>query len=67
MAGGIAGSVVFVIILVLLVWMICVRANRTRRGGAGNAEKILNAAAEQNGSQVRGKLIGFFQCPALIV
>ena len=54
-AGGIAGSVVFVIILVLLVWMICVRANRTRRsgaGGAGGPEKILSAAAEQNGSQV---------------
>lgn len=50
-AGGIAGSVVFVIILVLLIWMICVRANRGRRNNT--PEKILSAATEQNGSQVR--------------
>ncbi len=49
-AGGIAGSVVFVIILVLLIWMICVRANRTRRNSS--PEKILSAAADANGSQV---------------
>lgn len=48
-AGGIAGSVVFIIILVLLIWMICVRANRTRRT---SPEKILGAATDQNGSQV---------------
>merc|ERR1712213_94628 len=47
-AGGVAGSVVFLILLVLLIWMICVRANRTRK----TPEKILSAAAEQNGSQV---------------
>ena len=43
-----AGSVIFLILLVLLIWMICVRANRTRK----TPEKILSAAAEQNGSQV---------------
>merc|ERR1711868_128644 len=47
-AGGVAGSVVFLILLVLLIWMICVRANRTRK----TPEKILGAAADQNGSQV---------------
>merc|ERR1719507_2848855 len=47
-AGGVAGSVVFLILLVLLIWMICVRANRTRK----TPEKILSAAADQNGSQV---------------
>ena len=47
-AGGVAGSVIFLILLVLLIWMICVRANRTRK----TPEKILSAAAEQNGSQV---------------
>ena len=46
----IAGSsVVFTIILVLLIWMICVRANRTRRY---SPEKILGEATNQNGSQV---------------
>ena len=48
-AGGIAGSVVFVIILVLLIWMICVRANRKTRN---SPEKILSAATDANGSQV---------------
>merc|ERR1712117_870839 len=38
-----------IIILVLLIWMICVRANRTRRS---SPEKILGAATDQNGSQV---------------
>ena len=47
-AGGVAGSVIFLILLVLLIWMICVRANRTRK----TPEKILGAAADQNGSQV---------------
>ena len=47
-AGGVAGSVIFLILLVLLIWMICVRANRTRK----TPEKILSAAADQNGSQV---------------
>jgi hypothetical protein len=49
-AGGIAGAVIFCILLVFLIWMICVRANRTR---SRTNEKILSAAAgEQNGSQV---------------
>jgi hypothetical protein len=30
-AGGIAGAVIFVIVLVLLIWMICVRATRPRK------------------------------------
>ena len=28
---GIAGAVIFVVLLVLLIWMICVRATRSRR------------------------------------
>ncbi len=48
-AGGIAGAVVFIIILVLLIWMICVRANRSH---LSSPEKILSNANEQNGSQV---------------
>jgi len=47
-AGGLAAAVVFLIVLVLLVWMICVRANRKTTP----SEKILSAAHEQNGSQV---------------
>jgi len=30
-AGGITGAVIFVILLVLLIWMICVRATRVKR------------------------------------
>jgi len=30
-AGGITGAVIFVILLVLLIWMICVRATRTKK------------------------------------
>jgi len=30
-AGGITGAVIFVIMLVLLIWMICVRATRTKK------------------------------------
>jgi hypothetical protein len=30
-SGGIAGAVIFVVLLVLLIWMICVRATRSRR------------------------------------
>jgi hypothetical protein len=48
-AGGIAGAVVFVIILVLLIWMICVRANKNKWN---TPEKILSAATDANGSQV---------------
>jgi hypothetical protein len=49
-AGGIAGSVVFVIVLVLLIWMICVRANKNKKSNAN--EKIMTAATDANGSQV---------------
>ena len=48
-AGGVAGGVIFLILLVLLGWMICFRANRARRT---SPEKILGAATDQNGSQV---------------
>lgn len=48
-AGGVAGAVIFLILLTLLIWMICVRATRARRT---SPEKILGAAADQNGSQV---------------
>ncbi|XP_040577922.1 uncharacterized protein uif [Lepeophtheirus salmonis] len=47
-ASGVAGAVIFLILLVLLIWMICVRSTRTRN----RPEKILTAAQEQNGSQV---------------
>ncbi|KAK7873875.1 hypothetical protein R5R35_005737 [Gryllus longicercus] len=46
-AGGIAGAVIFIILIVLLVWMICVRSARKKE-----PKKILSAATEQNGSQV---------------
>ena len=48
-AGGVAGGVIFLILLVLLGWMICFRANRARRT---SPEKILGAATDANGSQV---------------
>ncbi|XP_052128948.1 sushi, von Willebrand factor type A, EGF and pentraxin domain-containing protein 1 [Frankliniella occidentalis] len=47
--GGIAGGVMFVIFIVLLVWMICVRSARRKEP---KAAKILTQASEQNGSQV---------------
>ena len=47
-AGGIAGAVLFVILLVLLIWMICVRSNKTKRVN----EKFLQQAGEMAGSQV---------------
>jgi len=48
-AGGIAGAVLFVILLVLLIWMICVRSNKTKR----SSEKFMQqAAGEMAGSQV---------------
>merc|ERR1712018_729746 len=34
-AGGIAGAVLFIIVLVLLIWMICVRSGRGKRPWAG--------------------------------
>lgn len=49
MAGGIAGAVIFVIILVLLIWMICVRATRSRKPSEKN---MMPANGELNGSQV---------------
>jgi len=49
-AGGIAGAVLFVIVLVLLIWMICVRSGRNRRGGV--SEKFAQPGGEMNGSQV---------------
>ena len=47
-AGGIAGAVLFVIVLVLLIWMICVRSGRSRRVN----EKFAQPGGEMNGSQV---------------
>lgn len=50
-AGGIAGAVLFVILLVLLIWMICVRSGRAKRGMA--QEKFAQAGGDpNNGSQV---------------
>jgi len=47
-AGGIAGAVLFVILLVLLIWMICARSNKSKRVN----EKFLQQANEMAGSQV---------------
>lgn len=46
-AGGIAASVILIIFIVLLIWMICARANRRRE-----PKKLLTPATDQNGSQV---------------
>lgn len=48
-AGGIAGAVLFVIVLVLLIWMICVRSGRSRRV---NEKFGQQPGGEMNGSQV---------------
>ncbi|CAL4150116.1 unnamed protein product [Meganyctiphanes norvegica] len=48
-AGGIAGAVVFIIILVLLVWMICIRATRRREP---KKAFMPNPSTDPNGSQV---------------
>jgi len=52
-AGGIAGAVLFVIVLVLLIWMICVRSGRNRRGAN---EKF----APPNGSDPHGSQVNFY-------
>eukprot|EP00096_Caligus_rogercresseyi_P005025 TRINITY_DN1980_c0_g2_i1.p1 TRINITY_DN1980_c0_g2~~TRINITY_DN1980_c0_g2_i1.p1 ORF type:complete len:2992 (-),score=731.35 TRINITY_DN1980_c0_g2_i1:531-9380(-) len=50
-ASGVAGSVLFLILLVLLIWMICVRSTKNRSSNSlRSPEKILNSDA--NGSQV---------------
>ncbi|KAL1402727.1 hypothetical protein pipiens_019665, partial [Culex pipiens pipiens] len=46
-AGGIAATVIFIILIVLLIWMICARANKRR-----DPKKILSPATDQTGSQV---------------
>lgn len=46
-AGGIAGAVIFIIVIVLLIWMICVRSTRRR-----DPKKMLTPAIDQTGSQV---------------
>ncbi|XP_045614794.2 uncharacterized protein uif isoform X1 [Procambarus clarkii] len=48
-AGGIAGAVVFLILIVLLVWMICIRATRRREPKKGF---INQPSIDPNGSQV---------------
>lgn len=48
-AGGIAGAVLFVIVLVLLVWMICVRSARNRQR---SSEKFAPSVGDMTGSQV---------------
>jgi len=50
-AGGIAGAVLFIIVLVLLIWMICVRSSRGKR--SLGQEKFAQPGADGvNGSQV---------------
>jgi len=52
-AGGIAGAVLFVIVLVLLIWMICVRSSRNKRGMVSEKFQGPGGGAEgMNGSQV---------------
>ncbi|XP_045468348.1 sushi, von Willebrand factor type A, EGF and pentraxin domain-containing protein 1 isoform X2 [Harmonia axyridis] len=46
-AGGITASVVLIIFIVLLIWMICARANRRKE-----PKKLLTPATDTNGSQV---------------
>lgn len=46
-AGGIAGAVIFIIVIVLLIWMICARANKRK-----DPKKMLTPAVDQTGSQV---------------
>ncbi|XP_073822904.1 sushi, von Willebrand factor type A, EGF and pentraxin domain-containing protein uif isoform X2 [Musca autumnalis] len=46
-AGGIAGAVIFIIVIVLLIWMICVRSTKRR-----DPKKMLSPAIDQTGSQV---------------
>ncbi|XP_071520140.1 uncharacterized protein uif isoform X2 [Panulirus ornatus] len=48
-AGGIAGAVVFLILIVLLVWMICIRATRRREPKKGF---LTQPSIDPNGSQV---------------
>ncbi|XP_055387901.1 uncharacterized protein LOC129616312 isoform X2 [Condylostylus longicornis] len=46
-AGGIAGAVIFIIVIVLLIWMICVRSSKRK-----DPKKMLTPAIDQTGSQV---------------
>lgn len=48
-AGGIAGAVLFVIVIVLLVWMICVRSARNKQK---SSEKFAPSVGDMTGSQV---------------
>lgn len=46
-AGGIAAVVIFLVIIVLLIWMICVRSTKRK-----DPKKMLTPAIDQTGSQV---------------
>lgn len=46
-AGGIAAIVIFLVIIVLLIWMICVRSTKRK-----DPKKMLSPAIDQTGSQV---------------
>jgi len=48
-AGGIAGAVLFVIVLVLLIWMIFIRNSRNRQR---SSEKFAPSVGDMTGSQV---------------
>ena len=49
MYQGIAGAIIFLILLVLLVWMICVRSARNRQR---SSEKFAPSVGDMTGSQV---------------
>jgi len=51
-AGGIAGAVLFVILLVLLIWMICVRSSRNKTRSTEKFGAMGMPGGDMNGSQV---------------
>jgi len=56
-AGGIAGAIIFLILLVLLVWMICVRATRPKK-----QEKVGLGPGAEMGHQGAGNF--YYGAPA---
>jgi len=55
-AGGIAGAVLFVIVLVLLIWMICVRSGRNKH----RASEKFGPAGGPGGQDMNGSQVNFY-------